>query len=307
MYRSFSKAMSERFGSKVYKLSLDGGMTCPNRDGRLHSRGCVFCSELGSGDFAEPFCPDVALQLEQAKQRVNRKIGDGNYIAYFQSFTNTYAPVRYLENLFTQAISSPNIVALSVATRPDCLPAEVIDLLYRLNQEKPVWVELGLQTIHPKTVDYIRRSYPNACFDDAVKRLKKAGLEVIAHMILGLPGESQSMMVQTAGYIGTSGADGIKLQLLHVLEGTDLAEDYRSGRFEALSLEEYILILEDCIRVLPPNMVIHRLTGDGPKARLIAPLWSADKKRVLNEIRRAFERDQLQQGSLWSAIPDEKR
>lgn len=297
MYRSFSKAMEERFGSKVYKLSLDGGMTCPNRDGTLDSRGCIFCSELGSGEYAEPCCKNVAQQLEKAKLRVSRKIDQGKYIAYFQSFTNTYAPVSYLEKIFREAISSPEIAALSVATRPDCLPSEVIDLLYCLNQEKPVWVELGLQSIHSQTIDYIRRGYSNACFEDAVRRLKAAGLEIIVHMILGLPGETRPMMVQTARYIGESGADGVKLQLLHVLEGTDLAVDYRCGRFDTLSLEEYILILEDCIRVLPPQMVIHRLTGDGPKARLIAPLWSGDKKRVLNEIRHAFQRDGLQQGS----------
>jgi radical SAM protein (TIGR01212 family) len=306
MYRSFSKAMFERFGSKVYKLSLDGGMTCPNRDGTLHTRGCIFCSELGSGDFAEPVCADIVLQLEQAKLRINRKMSEGKYIAYFQSFTNTYAPLRYLETLFTQAIRSPDVVALSVATRPDCLSSEVIDLLHRLQQEKPVWVELGLQTIHSQTVSYIRRGYPNTCFEDAVRRLKKAGLEIIVHMILGLPGESRSMMLQTAGYIANSGVDGIKLQLLHVLEGTDLAEEYRCGKFEVLSLAEYIQILEDCIRVLPPHMVIHRLTGDGPKARLLAPLWSGDKKRVLNEIEKTFARDGLQQGSLWPTMRDPK-
>lgn len=300
MYRSFSQAMLERFGSKVYKLSLDGGMTCPNRDGAISNRGCIFCSELGSGDFAEPVCTEIALQLEQAKLRVNQKMSAGKYIAYFQSFTNTYAPTHELERLFTQAISSPDIVALSVATRPDCLPSQVIDLLHRLSQIKPVWVELGLQTIHPETVHYIRRGYPNSCFEDAMKQLREAGIETIVHMILGLPGESRSMMVETAGYIAKSGADGIKLQLLHVLEGTDLAEEYRQGRFEVLSMEDYIQILEDCIRVLPPQMVIHRVTGDGPKARLIAPLWSADKKRVLNEIRCTFKRNDLHQGSMWS-------
>ena len=299
MYRSFHQVMSERFGCKVYKLALDGGMTCPNRDGTIHERGCIFCSECGSGEFAEPYCQDIAIQLEQAKLRVNRKNKDGKYIAYFQSFTNTYAPVQYLEHLFKRAIDSPDIVALSIATRPDCLPTEVIELLGRLHQEKPVWVELGLQTIHPKTVSYIRRGYTEECFEDAVTRLKEAGLEIIVHMILGLPGETRDMMVQTAKYIGQCGADGVKLQLLHVLEGTDLAEEYDRGSFETLSLEEYIQVLEACIRVLPPDMVIHRLTGDGPKTKLIAPLWSGNKKRVLNEIRVAFQRDKLQQGSLW--------
>jgi len=298
-YRSFHAAMSERFGGKVYKLSLDGGMTCPNRDGSLDHRGCIFCSELGSGDFAAPHCDDLAMQLTQAKERVKQKSGEGAYIAYFQSFTNTYAPIAYLESLFWEAIRSPDIVALSIATRPDCLPWEVLELLSKLNEVKPVWVELGLQSIHPQTVAYIRRGYDNHCFDEAVKRLKGAGIEVIAHMILGLPGEAREMMVETARYIGDRGADGIKLQLLHVLEGTDLAEDYRRGAFQTLSLEEYIACLEACLRVLPPHMVIHRLTGDGPKARLLAPRWSGDKKRVLNEIHRAISRDGLEQGSLW--------
>jgi radical SAM protein (TIGR01212 family) len=291
--------MSERFGCKVYKLALDGGMTCPNRDGTIHTKGCIFCSDVGSGDFAEPFCEDISLQIERAKLRVRRKIDNGKYIAYFQSFTNTYAPASYLETIFRQAMSSPDIVALSVATRPDCLPDEIVDLLSRLNQEKPVWVELGLQTIHSQTVSYIRRGYPNACFEEAVAKLKQAGIEVIVHMILGLPGETHEMMVQTATYIANSNADGIKLQLLHVLEGTDLAQEYRSGVWETLSLEAYISILEDCIRVLPPNMVIHRLTGDGAKKSLLAPLWSGDKKRVLNQIRAAFERDDVQQASAW--------
>ena len=302
-YHSFREAMSERFGTKVYKLSMDGGMTCPNRDGTLSDRGCIFCSDCGSGDFAEPYCEDIALQLEEAKKRVSRKLKEGKYIAYFQSFTNTYAPLAYLERLYRAAIEPEDIVALSIATRPDCLSEEVIALLADINRSKPVWVELGLQTIHPETAEYIRRGYELSCFDDAMKRLKARGLEVIVHMILGLPGETREQMVDTARYIGRSGADGIKIQLLHVLEETDLGEEYRKGRFRALSLEEYISLVEDCLRNLPPNLVIHRLTGDGPKKSLMAPLWSADKKRVLQTMNETFARDHLQQGSLWQAEP----
>lgn len=300
-YRSFHEAMRERFGTKVYKLSLDGGMTCPNRDGTLSEGGCIFCSDCGSGDFAAPFCEDIAAQMETAKKRVRRKLKDGQYIAYFQSFTNTYAPLPYLERLYRAAIEPEDIVALSIATRPDCLPPNVMALLAELNRSKPVWVELGLQTIHPETARYIRRGYALSCFDEAVRRLKEAGLEVIVHMILGLPGETREQMVETARYIGTSGADGIKIQLLHVLEGTDLGEEYRKGKFRALSLEEYLSLVEDCLQILPPDLVIHRLTGDGPKRSLMAPLWSADKKRVLQTMNETFARDHLQQGSRWQA------
>lgn len=300
-YRSFHQAMKERFGTKVYKLALDGGMTCPNRDGTIGRRGCIFCSDLGSGDFAAPQCGDILEQIAQAKARVAKKNPDGKYIAYFQSFTNTYAPIAYLEHIFRQAMAPEEIVALSVATRPDCLGEEVLDLLERLNLEKPVWVELGLQTIHPESARYIRRGYDLSVYDRAVSALKARRLEVITHVILGLPGESREDMVATARYVGHSGADGIKLQLLHVLEGTDLARAYRVGRVTPLTLEEYIGILEDCLSVLPPEMVIHRLTGDGAKKTLLAPLWSADKKRVLNAIRTAFARDHVQQGKHWQA------
>lgn len=302
-YRSAGQAMQERFGTKVYKLSLDGGMTCPNRDGTLSSRGCIFCSDCGSGDFAAPHCDDLTQQLQDAKARVQRKVKDGKYIAYFQSYTNTYAPRSHLERLFREATKPEEIVALSIATRPDCLPEDVMALLAELNRIKPVWVELGLQTIHPQTAHYIRRGYELPCFDDAVKRLKERGLEVIVHMILGLPGETREEMLETARYIGRSGADGIKIQLLHVLEGTDLAQEYREGKVRELSLEEYCSLVEDCLQNLPPEMVIHRLTGDGPKRSLIAPAWSADKKRVLQTMNEAFARDNVKQGSLWKADP----
>ena len=298
-YRSFSQEMRRRFGRRVYKLSLDGGMTCPNRDGTLDSRGCIFCSG-GSGAFASPSQPDIDAQIAAAKARISFKAGDNAaYIAYFQSYTNTYAPVERLRELFEPAIRRDDIAALSVATRPDCLGRDVLELLSKLNAIKPVWVELGLQTIHEETAKYIRRCYPLSVYDRAAGELKSRGLELITHMILGLPGESDEMIFATAEHIARSGADGIKLQLLHVLEGTDLAADYRAGKLETLSLEQYTLLLEGCIRRLRPDMTVHRLTGDGAKAELIAPMWSADKKRVLGLILSAFERDGLEQGSLY--------
>lgn len=303
-YRSFNQAMKERFGCKVYKLALDGGLTCPNRDGTLGTRGCIFCSGTGSGEFSAPARGDIPKQLAQAKAQVEQKNKGGKYIAYFQSFTNTYGPLPYLEAIFRQAMAPEDVAALSIATRPDCLPPAVVELLQTLSREKPVWVELGLQTIHLETVRYIRRGYDLAVYDDAVRRLKSAGLEIITHVILGLPGETRADMVETARYVGRAGGDGIKLQLLHVLEGTDLARDYRAGKVPVLSLEEYISILEDCLAVLPPDMVIHRLTGDGAKRDLLAPLWSGDKKRVLNAIRTAFQRDNVRQGSRY--LPQEK-
>ena len=300
-YRSFNQAMGERFGCKVYKLALDGGMTCPNRDGTLGSRGCVFCGAEGSGAFAAPACGSIRDRLEAAKQRVARKNRGGKYLAYFQSFTNTYAPAAYLEQIFTQALEPEEICGLSVATRPDCLPDETVALLARLNRDKPVWVELGLQTIHEATARYIRRGYALPVFDDAVRRLKAAGLNVVVHVILCLPGESREDMLDTVRCVGHSGAEGIKLQLLHVLEGTDLAEDWRKGKVPLPTLEEYIALLEDCLAEMPPGMTVHRLTGDGAKKDLLAPLWTGDKKRVLNTMRLAFDRDNVVQGSRWNA------
>lgn len=296
-YHSLNEELQKRFGAKVYKLALDGGFTCPNRDGTLGTRGCIFCSGSGSGEFAADSTADIPQQIELTKQRVAAKNRTGKYIAYFQNFTNTYGSVERMERLFGAAIHHPEVVALSVATRPDCLPDEVLALLQALNAQKPVWVELGLQTIHPQSAAYIRRGYDLPVFDDAVVRLKQAGLETIVHQIIGLPGETDIQIVQTARHIGQSGVNGVKLHLLHVLKGTDLALDYAAGKFETLTLEHYISLLEQCLQVLPPEVVIHRLTGDGAKRDLMAPLWSADKKRVLNAIRAAFLRDNLVQGS----------
>ena len=296
-YRSLNQTMKERFGCKVYKLALDGGLTCPNRDGTVGERGCIFCSDVGSGEFAAPACGSISAQITQAKARVEKKNKGGKYVAYFQSFTNTYGPLPYLERIFREAIEPDEIVALSIATRPDCLGPEVLALLSSLNERKPVWVELGLQTIHPNSARYIRRGYDLEVYDRAVRQLKEAGIEVITHVILGLPGETREQMLQTVHYVGQSGADGIKLQLLHVLEGTDLARDWREGKVPVMELEDYVLLLEDCLAVLPPELVVHRLTGDGHKRDLLAPLWTGDKKRVLNTINQMFARDGVRQGS----------
>ena len=295
-YRSLNSFLREQFGEKVYNLALDGGFTCPTRDGSKGTGGCTFCAG-GSGDFAIPVGDNVAEAIEMAKAVVADK-GAKKFIAYYQSFTGTYAPIERLRNLYSETIRHPDSAALSIGTRPDCLEDEVIALLKELTTEKPVWIELGLQTIHEQTARAIRRGYPLEVYDDAVRRLRNAGIPVIVHMIIGLPGETPKMIRQTAAYIGRSGVQGIKFQLLHVLEGTELAEAYRAGAFEVLSLDAYIRILEECIESIPPELVIHRLTGDGAKRSLVAPRWSVDKKRVLNEINRAFERDQIRQGRL---------
>lgn len=269
-----------RFGCKVYKLSLDGGFTCPNRDGTLGTRGCLFCSAAGGGDFAEK--GPIPQQLEQARRRVRAKIKDGKYIAYFQAFTNTYGPVERLETLYRQALVPEDVVGLAIGTRPDCLPPETVDLLARINREKPVTVELGLQTAFDETARIIRRGYPMSVYVDAVKRLKAAGIEVVTHIIIGLPGETGDMAVETTRQVVVAGTDGVKFHLLHVLRGTDLEKLYLAGKYTCLTLEEYGEILRRCVAQLPPHIVVHRITGDGAKRDLVAPLWSGDKKRVIN-------------------------
>lgn len=359
-YHSLDYEMKRRFGTKVYKIALEGGMTCPNRDGTIGTGGCIFCSAGGSGDFAVPLqgaadmtagpwaeftgkpdtapgartdpanepdaAPDartdlaneiratahfrtaftdgitleesVHRQIELAISRISRKMGSspGAYIAYFQSYTNTYAPVSYLRRLFTAAILHPEIRVLSIATRPDCLPEEVLDLLEELNQIKPVWIELGLQTIHPDTARLIRRGYELGCFTDAKNRLRRRGLEVIVHVILGLPGEDRTQMLETVSWLGSNDIQGIKLQLLHILKGTDLALLYEKTPFPVMSMEEYLDLVIDCVALLPPEIVIHRITGDGPKNLLIAPLWSANKRLVLNTLTRCFQERGITQG-----------
>ncbi len=297
-YYSLNEYLKRTFGEKVYKLSLDGGMTCPNRDGTVGERGCIFCSGGGSGEFAARRGCSVSDQIVQAKQRICKKTDCKKFIAYFQPFTNTYADVRYLRRIFTEAIAPDDIAALSVATRPDCLGDDVLDLLSELNCKKPVWVELGLQTIHSSTAEYIRRGYDLPVYDDAVKRLKGIGVQVITHIILGLPGESRDMMLSSVRYAGEK-SDGVKLQLLHVLRGTDLFTDYQNGVFETLSMEEYIDLICESLKILPPGVVVHRLTGDGDKRILEAPLWSADKKRVINALNKALRERNIFQGSKY--------
>lgn len=288
-FYSVNEYLKGTYGVKMYKLALNGGMNCPNRDGLIDTRGCIFCSARGSGDFA---CTNV----DDAKKLISNKYTGNNFIAYFQSYTNTYADVSYLRNLFMPVINNPDVKILSIATRPDCLDDSVITLLDELNKIKPVWIELGLQTIHKKTSDYIRRGYELDIFTDAVKRLNNSDIKVIVHMILGLPGESDEMMLDTARFIANSGAWGIKLQLLHVLKGTDLADDYNNHLFETMTMDNYIRLIGRIIELLPPDMVIHRLTGDGPKKILIAPLWSADKKRVHNSLMQYFTNNNIIQG-----------
>lgn len=286
MYTTLNEHYRARFGCKVYKLSLDAGFTCPNRDGSIGTRGCVFCSASGSGEFAEKSCGSITQQLEKARERVRGKVKDGKFIAYFQAFTNTYAPVATLEKLYREAMDAPQIVALAIATRPDCLSDDVLALLERLNREKPLYVELGLQTVHEESVRYIRRGYGTDQYVRAVFALKAAGIHVVTHIIIGLPGEELCHAVETTRQAVAAGTDGVKFHLLHVLRGTDLEQDYLRGAFECLTLEEYARRLKACLSVLPQEVVVHRITGDGAKRDLVAPLWSADKKRVLNELNR---------------------
>ncbi len=288
-YYSLNNYLRNTFGDKVYKLSLDSGFTCPNRDGTIDTRGCIFCSEGGSGDFAESSLLSITEQIEQGKKRVENKIKSDKYIAYFQAFTNTYAPVEILRQKFFEAIRHKDIVALSIATRPDCLDDNILSLLDELNKIKPVFVELGLQTIHEKSAEYIRRGYPLSVYDEAVKRLKSISINIVVHVILGLPNESKTDMLETVSYVCKSGIDGIKLQLLHILKNTDLADEYYRGNVKTLELDEYIDIIKACVEIIPSDIVIHRLTGDGAKKDLIAPLWSADKKNVLNKINKALQ------------------
>ena len=310
-YHSLDYELKRRFGRKIYKLSLDGGMTCPNRDGTLGNRGCIFCSSGGSGDFAAQSCPDVWEQIEAAKARVRRKMPpessamappSPSYIAYFQSYTGTYAPLPRLRSLFERAVSHPDVALLSVATRPDCLPDETVSLLAGLSRRKPVWVELGLQTVHEDTARFIRRGYGFPVFEDACRRLKAAGITVVVHVILGLPGEDRERMLETitrmADFSRAGLIDGIKLQLLHVLKGTDLADYYQNHPFPIFSMEEYIDFVIDCAELLPPELVIHRLTGDGPKSLLVAPSWSGNKRLVLNTLARRFKERNTWQGRL---------
>ncbi len=288
-----------RFGCKVYKLSLNGGMTCPNRDGTLETRGCIFCSRGGSGDFASSDSLSIREQIAEAKKRVSSKISNGKYIAYFQAYTNTYASVDYLRNIFTEAILEEDIVALSIGTRPDCLGDDILKLLVELNQIKPVFIELGLQSIHEQTALFIRRGYDLPVFKNAVNKLSLRNIETIVHVIIGLPGETIGDILETIDYLNTLPIKGVKLQLLHILKDTDLADYYSLHPFHILTLEEYTDILIQCISHLRQDIVIHRMTGDGPKSLLIEPEWSANKRHVLNYINMRLKSENVIQGGFY--------
>lgn len=308
-YYSLNEYCKQTFGEKVYRLSLNGGMTCPNRDGSLGCGGCTFCSEGGSGDFAASYDISVSTQITDAKARIQQKTDCQKFIAYFQAYTNTYAPIAHLRRIYTEALLEPDVVALSIGTRCDCLPEEVLDLLEELSQlewptqdgntKKPIWVELGLQTIHKNTHDRLNTHTTVDLFDAAVEKLQARDILVIAHVILGLPGETKEMMLETVAHVASLHVFGIKLQLLHILKGTKLAEEYESSPFPLFDLEEYCDFVIDCVELLPNDIVIHRLTGDGPRKLLIAPLWSTDKKRVLNTINKRFKERDTWQGRLY--------
>ena len=292
-YHSLDAFLRETYGEKIYKITLNGGMSCPNRDGHIGTGGCIFCSAMGSGDFAGNPALTITEQIDAGKNNLLMKRPVGSYIAYFQAFTNTYAPVSYLEEIFTEAIRDPEVKALSIATRPDCLGSDVLDLLKRLNRIKPVWVELGLQTVHSESACFIRRGYGLEVFDRAVTDLRGIGVTVIVHVILFLPGETEDMMLETINYLNRQDIQGIKLQLLHVLEGTDLAALYRTHPFHLPDMEGYIRLLGRCISRLRPDIVIHRLTGDGPKDLLCAPLWTSAKRTVLNRLNQYLKENDI--------------
>lgn len=296
-YYSLDYYLKQTFGEKVYKVSLNGGMTCPNRDGTLDTRGCIFCSSGGSGDFAAPISSSVTEQINHAIEGIrSRKTVGNKFIAYFQAFTNTYASVDYLRPLFMKAIQHPSIVALSIATRPDCLDKDILILLKELNQIKPVWIELGLQTCHEKTAQFIRRGYSLSTFEQAVKQLHYLSIDIIVHVIIGLPYETKEDLLYTIDYLSKLPIQGIKLQLLHILKGTDLANYLYD--ISILTLEEYIDLVILCLEHLPQTIVIHRITGDGPKELLLAPLWSSKKKLVMNRINQTLKERNTWQGRL---------
>lgn len=304
-YYSLNEYIRQTYNTKMYKLSLSGGMTCPNRDGLIDNRGCIFCSAGGSGDFTGAALSkdnNIDIQIDTAKALVSRKYSGSDYIAYFQSYTNTYADVNYLRRLFYDVVKRPEIRILSIATRPDCLSSDIIELLAELNSIKPVWIELGLQTIHERTAKYIRRGYTLDVFEEAVRNLNRIGIRPIVHMIIGLPGENESMILETAKYLSHCNISGVKLQLLHILKNTDLAQEYFNGSVDILSLTQYSEILGKIIKLLPPDCVIHRLTGDGPKNLLIAPLWSSNKKNVINTINRYLQENTIIQGSEYIPV-----
>lgn len=300
-YYSIDSYLKQTFGEKVYRLALNGGMTCPNRDGTLGTRGCIFCSAAGSGDFAQQKEKSITEQLAAAKEQVRQKRNCRKFIAYFQAYTNTYAPTDYLREIFTEAIMDPDVAIVSIATRPDCLSPEILALLTELNRRKPVWIELGLQTIHPQTSRFIRSGFTLACFHEAVAALAECGIPVIVHVILGLPGETREQMLETVCHVGNLHVFGIKLQLLHILSDTDLGTLYQNAPFPLFSQEEYCELVVDCLERLPKDITIHRLTGDGPKDLLIAPQWSSAKRSVLNQIEQTLKKRDTWQGKYYES------
>ncbi len=293
-YYSLDAWCKNTYQHKCYKVALNAHMSCPNRDGTLGTRGCIFCSEGGSGDFAGDLTSGIRKIADKLPDMTSPCI-----IAYFQAYTNTYAPYSYLEKVYTEALSYPLVCGISIATRPDCLPEEVLDLLSSLKERFPdkfIWIELGLQTIHQRTADFIRRGYELPCFEAAVKHLNAIGIPIIVHVILGLPGETEAQMLETVQYLNAFHPFGIKLQLLHVLENTDLADCYRNGDFDVLTKDAYLEIVTSCLEVLSPDIVVHRVTGDGPKKILIAPQWSADKRDVLNSLHALMKKKNARQG-----------
>lgn len=302
-YYSLDAYCKNTFQHKCYKIALDAGFTCPNRDGTLGNGGCIFCSAGGSGDFAAKGS-SITDQIQQGKALWGEKKVGEHFIAYFQAYTNTYGPLSYLERIYRTTLDQPDIVGISIATRPDCLGEEVLQLLDTLRKQYPhkfIWIELGLQTIHEDTAKYIRRGYDLSCFEEAVAGLNRYCIPWIVHVILGLPGETPEAVYETIWYLNKQKPFGIKLQLLHVLAGTDLAKDYEQGLFEALTKEEYLEMLIHALELLSPDIVIHRVTGDGPKALLLAPLWSRNKKDVLNTLHREMRLRNTYQGRLFHA------
>ncbi|MDD3412888.1 MAG: TIGR01212 family radical SAM protein [Lachnospiraceae bacterium] len=298
---SLDKYYRHLFGEKIYKISLNAGMNCPNRDGTIGRGGCIFCSEGGSGDFAGNPLLSITEQIESGKELVKLKSNSQKFVAYFQAFTNTYAPIEYLRKVFYEAMEHPDIVGISIATRPDCFSDSIFELIRELSSIKPIWIELGLQTIHKTSIDFIRRGYANECFEETVRKLQEYDIPVIAHVILGLPWETKENMLQTVQYVDALNIKGIKLQLLHILKNTDLYYHYVNHPFPILSMEEYIDITISCLEIVSPDVVIHRITGDGPKEILECPLWSTNKRMVLNSIHKELKKRNTYQGAKKNA------
>lgn len=299
-YNNANSFFREKFGTKIIKISLDGGFTCPNRDGTLSYGGCIFCSEKGSGDFAGDRALDIEKQFKINKEKMSKKWKDGKYIAYFQAFTNTYAPLEYLKELFIKASRLPDVVGIFIATRPDCITEEIAKFLYELNKKIYICIELGFQTSKSESIKLINRCYDNIVFENCIKMLNKYNLDIIVHTILGLPYETKNDMLKTIKYVSKFNINGIKLQLLHIIKDTNLHKLYLKNNFKILTLEEYVDIVVSCIEILPPNIVIHRITGDGDKNTLVEPKWSLNKKVVLNNINKKLIEEDIFQGKNYS-------